>query len=195
VAEVRRRHGIEGPYVLYLGGLEPRKNVEALIRAFGQAEVSSTLVIAGGRVRWMPEAEAAVDRAIEEMPSARRSKVVRTGYVAGTEKRALLSGAQLLAYPSLYEGFGLPVLEAFAASVPVLTSNVSSLPEVAGDAALLVDPYDLSSIAKGLEQLCGDEDLRRVLVAAGMARATLFTWERCARATMQSLHGAAEAGG
>ena len=195
VAEVRRRHGIEGPYILFLGGLEPRKNVEALIRAFGAADVGLTLVIAGGRVRWAPEAQDAVDRAISEMPSARRAKVVRTGYVAGTEKRALLSGAQMLAYPSLYEGFGLPILEAFAASVPVLTSNVSSLPEVAGDAALLVDPHDPASIAKGLEQLCGDEDLRRVLVAAGMARAAKFTWERCARATMQTLHGAAEAAG
>jgi len=195
VAEVRHRHGIDGPYVLFLGGLEPRKNLETLVRAFGRADIDVALVIAGGRVRWAPEAEEAVDRAIEEMPSGPRSRIVRTGYVSDREKRALLSGAQVLAYPSLYEGFGLPVLEAFAASVPVLTSNISSLPEVAGDAALLVDPHDPSAIAKGLEQLCGDEDLRRVLVAAGMARVTSFTWERCARQTLETLHGAAGASG
>jgi glycosyltransferase involved in cell wall biosynthesis len=193
VDDVRRRHGIVGPYVLFLGGLEPRKNVEALVRAFGRASVDATLVLAGGRVRWFPEGEEAVDRAIAELQGGARERVVRTGYVHGKEKLALLAGAQVLAYPSLYEGFGLPVLEAFAASVPVLTSNVSSLPEVAGDAALLIDPYDTRAIAEGLEQLCGDEDLRRVLVAAGMARVTSFTWERCARRTLQTLHGAAEA--
>jgi glycosyltransferase involved in cell wall biosynthesis len=195
VDEVRRRHGIEGPYVLFLGGLEPRKNLEALVRAFGKASVDASLVIAGGQVRWFPEAADRIERAIEDLPVAIRARVVRTGYVRRKEKLALLSGAQVLAYPSLYEGFGLPVLEAFAASIPVLTSNVSSLPEVAGDAAMLVDPHDPAAMAAGLEQLCRDEDLRRVLAAAGTARVASFTWDRSARATVVTLRRAAQPSG
>jgi glycosyltransferase involved in cell wall biosynthesis len=195
VEDVRRRRGIEGPYVLFLGGLEPRKNLETLVRAFGMMSVDASLVIAGGQVRWSPKAAEALERAIEDLPEARRTRVVLTGYVRGKEKLALLSGAQVFAYPSLYEGFGLPVLEAFAASIPVLTSNISSLPEVAGDAAMLIDPLDPAAIADGLEQLCRDEDLRRVLSAAGTARAASFTWARCARATAETLRRAAEASG
>lgn len=195
VDEVRRRHGIEGPYLLFLGGLEPRKNLVALMHAFGKAAIDASLVIAGGQVRWFPEAAETVERAIDQLPPERRARVVRTGYVRGKEKLALLSGAQVLVYPSLYEGFGLPVLEAFAASVPVLTSDSSSLPEVAGDAAMLVDPRDPAAIADGLEQLCGDEDLRRMLVAAGTARVASFTWSRCARGTADTLRRTAEAAG
>jgi glycosyltransferase involved in cell wall biosynthesis len=116
--------------------------------------------------------------------------VVRTGYVADADRRALLSGADVMAYPSLYEGFGFPILEAFAANVPVLTSDVSSLPEVAGEAAVLVNPRDPADIARGLTQLLGDDDLRNVLRAAGTARVAAFTWERCARLTVESLRRA-----
>lgn len=195
VEEVRRRHGIDGPYVLFLGGIEPRKNLLTLVRAFGEASLDVSLVIAGGDVRWSPGSSEELARAISELPGSVRTRVVRTGYVRGREKHALLSGARVLAYPSVYEGFGLPVLEAFAASIPVLTSNVSSLPEVAGDAAMLVDPHDPRAIADGLRQLCTDEDLRRVLSAAGTARVASFTWARCARATASTLRRAAGAAG
>jgi alpha-1,3-rhamnosyl/mannosyltransferase len=97
----------------------------------------------------------------------------------------------VLAYPSIYEGFGFPVLEAFAAGVPVLTSNVSSLVEVAGEAAVLVDPTDVDAIASALTELVADEDLRAVLSAAGVARASRFTWEATARATAAVLREAA----
>ena len=190
IESVKRRYGIDGRYVLFLGGLEPRKNVEPLIRAFGSLAEDAALVIAGGPVRWAPNYEAEVERAITQLPPARRRRVVRTGYVADGERRALLSGADVLAYPSRYEGFGFPVLEAFAANVPVLTSNVSSLPEVAGEAAVLVDPRDPAAIARGLEELLGDEDLRNVLRAAGTTRVASFTWERCARGTVAALRGA-----
>ena len=116
---------------------------------------------------------------------------MRTGYVNDRDKLALLSGATVLAYPSLYEGFGFPVLEAFAAGVPVMTSNVSSLPEVAGEAAVLVDPADVDAIATALSELVADEDLRAVLSAAGVARASRFTWEATARATAAVLREAA----
>ena len=193
IAAVRRRHGIGERYVLFLGGLEPRKNLEPLVRAFGQlADVDAWLVIAGGEVRWAPGYAGEVERAIAALPPERRARVVRTGYVADEERRALLSGAEVLAYPSRYEGFGFPVLEAFAANVPVLTSDVSSLPEVAGDAAVLVDPGDATAIAAGLDELLGDADLRNVLRAAGTTRVATFTWERCARLTVAALRAAHE---
>jgi glycosyltransferase involved in cell wall biosynthesis len=193
VEDVRRRLGIGGPYVLFLGGLEPRKNLEPLVRAFATLRDSDVwLVVAGGAVRWAPEYVERVERAISELPERVRRRVIRTGYVADADRRALLSGADVLAYPSLYEGFGFPVLEAFAANVPVLTSDVSSLPEVAGEAAMLVNPRDPADIARGLAQMLGDDDLRNVLRAAGTARVATFTWERCARLTADALHRAHE---
>ncbi len=189
---VRRRYGIPGAYVLFVGGIEPRKNLELLVKAFAQSDAQDlALVIAGGPVRWFPEATERLDAVIEQLPPSVKERIVRTGYVNERDKLALLSGATVLAYPSLYEGFGFPVLEAFAAGVPVLTSNVSSLPEVAGEAAVLVDPADVHAIAKALSELVGDEDLRAVLSAAGVARASRFTWEATARATAAVLRGAA----
>jgi glycosyltransferase involved in cell wall biosynthesis len=191
VEEVRRRFGIEGPYVVFVGGLEPRKNVELLIRAFGMVEDrTAALVIAGGVVPWAGDYAERIERAILELPTAVRDRIVRTGYVTDADRRALLSGAEVLAYPSRYEGFGFPILEAFAANVPVLTSDRSSMPEVAGNAAVLVDPDDGVSIAKGLDELLADPDLRNVLRASGTARVASFTWERCARATAAVLQRA-----
>jgi glycosyltransferase involved in cell wall biosynthesis len=178
-----RRFGVERPYVLFVGGLEPRKNLDGLIRAFAMLGPDVRLVIAGGPVRWDPENARRLDKTIAELSPATRARVVRTGYVREREKVALLTGATILAYPSLYEGFGLPVLEAFAVGVPVLTSNVSSLPEVAGDAAVMVDPHDPAAIASGIAQLIEDDDLRAMLSAAGLVRAASFPWEATARAT------------
>ena len=181
---VRRRFGIAGPYALFVGGIEPRKNLEQLVRAFARVDTSKlSLVIAGGPVRWFPQAAERLEAAIELVPPTVRERIVRTGYLGERDKVALLSGATLLVYPSLYEGFGFPVLEGFAAGVPVVTSNVSSLPEVAGEAAILIDPADTDAIAAAITELMGDEDLRAVLSAAGVARAARFTWESTARAT------------
>jgi glycosyltransferase involved in cell wall biosynthesis len=193
VEDVRRRFGLDGPYVLFLGGLEPRKNLETLLRAFGRLEHPGvSLVVAGGEVRWAPDYVHEVDAAIDALPVEAGARVIRTGYVADEDRRALLSGAEVLAYPSRYEGFGFPVLEAFAANVPVLTSSTSSLPEVAGSAAVLVDPDDPEAIANGLDELLADGDLRNVLRAAGTVRVASFTWERCARETAAALHRARE---
>ena len=193
VHDVLRRFAIGGRYALFLGGIEPRKNLPRLVQAFGSfADPDAWLVIAGGAVNWFPKASAQVDDAVAALPPQVRARVVRTGYVSDPDRLALLSGAEILAYPSLGEGFGFPVLEAFAANVPVLTSNVSSLPEVAGDAAVLVDPTDPGSIAAGLDELFSDADLRAMLIAKGLARVTRFTWERCAKTTAQALHEAAE---
>jgi glycosyltransferase involved in cell wall biosynthesis len=195
VADVRRRFEIPGPYALFVGGIEPRKNLERLVRAFGRLRGLDdiSLVIAGGPVRWFPEAVGQLDASIAALPAGVRSRVVRTGYVSQLEKVALMTGATLMAYPSRYEGFGFPVLEAFAAGLPVLTSNVSSLPEVAGDAAELVDPDDTDAIAAALERMLQDRDLLDNLAAAGVARVSGFTWEATARATAATLHRAHEA--
>jgi len=193
LGRVRRRLGLgEDPYALFLGGIEPRKNLVALLRAFAAVPGErARLVIAGGAVRWFPTATRALDEAIAALPAGVRDRVVRPGYVGEEDKRALLAGATALAYPSRYEGFGLPVLEAMAAGVPVLTSTVSSLPEVAGDAALLVDPDDVDAIANGLRWLLEDEALRARLRDAGRERAEAFTWEETARRTAAALHRAA----
>jgi glycosyltransferase involved in cell wall biosynthesis len=125
------------------------------------------------------------------MDARQRERVVLPGYLGTREKVALMTGAEALAFPTLYEGFGFPLLEAMACGTPILTSNVSSLPEVAGDAALFVDPLDESSITDGLERLLGDAAFRRHLIAAGTHRLEAFSWDGSARAHAAVLRRAA----
>jgi glycosyltransferase involved in cell wall biosynthesis len=195
VTHVCGRFGVSGRYALFLGGIEPRKNLLRLVEGFRRAETDASLVIAGGRTNWIPREAERLASAVEAMPPAVRRRIVLTGYVSERDKRALLAGADTLAYPSLYEGFGFPVLEAFAAGVPVLTSTASSLPEVAGDAALQVDPRDVDAIADGLGMLLGDDGLREGLRRAGAERVRAFTWERSARRTAEVLKAAGAASG
>jgi glycosyltransferase involved in cell wall biosynthesis len=186
-----RRLGIEPPFVLFVGGLERRKNLSSLIQAFALAGCDAQLVLAGPRVRWSPRDERDLRMTTAALPADARRCIVFPGYVDASERRALLSAATALASPSLYEGFGLSVLEAMAAGVPVLASNVSSLPEVTGDAALLVDPRDVEAIAEGLRAVLTDEHLRKRLARAGTSRARSFTWSACAERTAALLHAAA----
>jgi glycosyltransferase involved in cell wall biosynthesis len=189
---VRARFGIGGPFALFVGGIEPRKNLGALVEAFARVgDADRWLVIAGGRTYWAPQGIETLRAQVAALPEDVRRRVVLTGYVSDEEKRALLAGATVLAYPSRYEGFGFPVLEGFSADVPVLTSSAASLPEVAGDAALLVDPNDVDAIGEGLVRLFGDAGLRERLVAAGRERLAMFSWERAAGATAEVLRGAA----
>jgi glycosyltransferase involved in cell wall biosynthesis len=191
IAQTRRRHGIDGPYLLFLGGLEPRKNLPAIVRAFAELPDDARLVIAGGSVAWNPEGRERLDRALGDLSPATRRRITLTGYLREPEKVALLAGADALVFASLYEGFGFPVLEAMAAGTPVLTSDLSSLPEVAGDAAFLVDPGSEEAIAEGMGRLLRDPDLRARLAAAGQERVKEFRWERTARLTAEVLHEAA----
>jgi len=174
---LRARYGLDGrPYVLSVGTVQPRKNYVRLIRAFIQLKADAHLVIAGGR-GWLYEeilAEA------EKHPD----RVRLLGFVDEADLPALYRNATLFAFPSLYEGFGLPVLEAMACGLPVVCSDASSLPEVAGDAALLVDPLDTGALAEALARALEDADLRREMVARGLAQAACFTWERAARETL-----------
>lgn len=183
VQRIRDRFGIGGRYVLFLGGLEPRKNLPALVRAWAglSDRIRPVLVIAGASVPWNPEGRRQLEAALAGIPPPARRAVVLTGYVGLRDKVALLTGADALMFPSRYEGFGFPILEAMAVGIPVLTSNVSSMPEVAGDAAVLVDPESEGAIADGIDRLLGDGDLRARLRAAGQGRVKAFTWERAAR--------------
>jgi len=177
-AGVRQRYGIPGPYILFLGRIQPRKNLVRLIDAFAQIAPTypQLVLVLAGPQGWLTRP--IVDR-VQAHGLTRR--VLFPGYVATEDKAALISGAEVFAYPSLYEGFGFPVLEAQACGVPLLTSATSSLPEVAGDGALLVDPTDTEAIAAGLCRLLEDPALREALVARGFANLRRFSWERAAR--------------
>ncbi|HEX2267112.1 MAG TPA: glycosyltransferase family 1 protein, partial [Actinomycetota bacterium] len=192
VNAARQQLGIGGPYLLFLGGIEPRKNLPAVVRAFDRlsADVQPMLVIAGWRTEWNPEGWNELQQALGEVSAGVRSRIHVSGYVPEGQKAALLAGAEALVYPSRYEGFGLQVLEAMAAGTPDLTSNVSALPEVAGDAAVLVDPTEVDSIADGMEKLLRDDELRKDLRERGRARAERFSWEETARRTVEVLHQA-----
>jgi glycosyltransferase involved in cell wall biosynthesis len=190
VARVRERFAIGGRYALFVGGVEPRKNLHGLLRAFRAIDTDAWLVVAGGPVNWIPSEFGRLREAVAGLPADVAGRVVLTGYVSDADKAALLAGAEALAYPSLYEGFGFPVLEAFAAGVPVVTSSASSLPEVAGDAALLVDPHEPEAVAVALGRLLDDDGLRDGLRRAGAERARAFTWEATATRTARVLREA-----
>jgi glycosyltransferase involved in cell wall biosynthesis len=178
--DVARRYGIDGAYVLSVGSLEPGKNRARLIRAMRLLRddgVDAALVIVG-QPAWKYEDDLAL---IDDLDM--RDRIIMPGYVAAADLPALYSGATAVALPSLYEGFGLPVLEAMACAAPVLTSNVSATAEVAGDAALLVDPHSLDAIRDGLRTLVADGDLRADLAKRGLARAAEFSWDRAATET------------
>jgi glycosyltransferase involved in cell wall biosynthesis len=175
------RYGIGArPYVLSVGTVQPRKNYARLIRAFSQLPGDVELLIGGGR-GWLYE-EVLVE-------AARHERVRMLGFVADADLPALYRGAALFAFPSLYEGFGLPVLEAMACGVPVVCSNVSSLPEVAGEAALLVDPHDEAALTEAMQLGLTDKELRAEMVGQGLEQAAKFTWERAARQLLDVLEG------
>jgi glycosyltransferase involved in cell wall biosynthesis len=181
---LQARYGLgERPYVLSVGTLQPRKNYVRLIRAFARLRPETQLVIAGGR-GWLyqeiyAEAEKHPDR------------VRILGFVDEADLPALYRGAALFVFPSLYEGFGLPVLEAMACGVPVVCSDASSLPEVAGEAALLVDPHDEEGLAERMERALADERLREEMIVRGLEQAARFTWERAARQLLAALDAVA----
>ncbi len=177
VQAVLTRYGITPPYILTVGTLQPRKNLVRLIAAVNLLRqrhgLPHRLVIAGGK-GWLYEE---IIAAAHEAGDA----VILAGYVADSALPALYSAADLFAFPSLYEGFGIPLLEAMGCGTPVLTSTASSLPEVAGDAALLVEPTDTGAIADGLWRLLSDTALRQTLVQRGHVRVERFTWPAAAR--------------
>jgi len=197
IAHVRERYGIAGRYFLYVGTLQPRKNLARVIDAFAALAGNPALVptlsdvqlVLAGKRGWLYD-----DLFAQVTRLGLASRVVFPGYVEEADLPALLSGALALVFPSLYEGFGIPVLEAGACGVPVITSNTSSLPEVAGDAALLVDPHDVDAIADAMVRIATDAELRAELDRRGQENVKRFSWEKCARETLAVLEEAAKRG-
>ncbi|MGC8875397.1 MAG: glycosyltransferase family 4 protein, partial [Chloroflexia bacterium] len=182
---VRARYGLPERYFLYLGTLQPRKNLERLLAAYARLPAGApAFVLAGGR-GWYFER---IARAVAAHNLGER--VLFPGYIADADLPAVLSGAVAFVYPSLYEGFGMPLLEAMACGTPVIASRSSSLPEVVGDAGLLVDPLSVEALQEALQRILEDEPLREALRARGLERARLFTWERCAHETLGVLEKA-----
>ncbi len=184
VAAVRSKYGLPDHYILYLGSNKPHKNLVRLVQAWQVANLKSQipnlkLVIAGHWDNRCPEARQFVEE------QGLQDQVVLAGPVNEADLPALYSGAELFAFPSLYEGFGLPVLEAMACGTPVVCSNTSSLPEVAGDAVIRVDPLDTEALAEAIGRALADQALRQDLRARGLAQAAQFSWERTACETLK----------
>ena len=184
LAAVQQRYRLPAQYLLFLGTLEPRKNLTTLLHAYAMLRAEACgkglkLVVAG-RTGWL------YDEIFDTVKTlALADEVIFTGFVADADLPDLYRGAQLLVFPSLYEGFGLPILEAMASGVPVITSHTASMPEVAGDAAILVDPYDPKAIAEGMARVLAEDRLRQALIQKGLARARCFTWDSVAQKTLE----------
>ena len=194
-ARVREKLSLPSDYLLFVGTLEPRKNVDRLVRAFARLVrdgLPHSLVLAGGR-GWD---YAAIDRAVADEGIGHR--VIIPGYVRREDQPLWYSAADLFTYPSQYEGFGLPVLEALACGTPVVTSNSSSLPEVVGRAGLVIDPSDESSLAEAMRSVLTDGTLAARLRDAGPVQAAQFSWARsaagCVRAYREAAADASQGG-
>jgi glycosyltransferase involved in cell wall biosynthesis len=186
IARVRTEYGLGQRYVLHLGTIKPRKNLPRLVRAFARADIPrETQLVLGGMTTF---GATAVEQAIRETNTQHRVK--RLAYVPDADLPALYGGAACVAVVSLYEGFGMPALEALACGAPLLASNRGSLPEIADGAAVLVDPLDEASIAHGLENATQVGDPRDERRQRGLARAAEFTWARAAGVTQRALEQA-----
>lgn len=188
---VRERYQLPDKFFLSLSSLEPRKNLDRLINAYRVmpddvvAETGLVIVGSGNRVFAEPDIAAGIAK-------VRRGRVMALGYVPAEDLPAIYRLSTALVFPSLYEGYGLPVIEAMAASTPVITSNRSSLPEVAGNAAVLIDPESIEELAAAMELLATDSGTRNLLIERGKKRASSFTWNRTAKAVMKVLRRVAE---
>lgn len=190
IARVRHIYGITGPYILAVGSIQPRKNLARLVEAYadlrraGLSDKLPQLVLVGKQAWLYGETLRAVER---ERVGGR---TIFTGYVSESDLPALYTGALCFAYPSYFEGFGLPVLEAMQCGAPVLAGDRTSLPEVVGDAGLLVDPFDTRAIAAALKRLIDDVELRAALSVKGLERASRFDWRETALSTLHVYHSA-----
>ena len=191
LAAVRAKYDLAQRYLLYLGTLQPRKNLERVVQAFerlcDRPGMDDVQLVLAGKQGWLYES------LFDQVSRAGMGeRVAFPGYIPDQELPALLSAATAFVFPSLYEGFGIPVLEAGACGVPVITSNTSSLPEVAGDAALLVDPHDVDAIADAMYRLVTDPELAAELRRRGHENVKRFSWEKCARETLAVLESVAK---
>ncbi len=187
---VRQQYANGQQYFLFVGAVHPRKNVHRLIEAFGRFKTrcpSPVRLLIGGRFAWQT---GEVKQAYDSSPC--QGDIAFLGHVSAEELPQLVGGALCLAYPSLFEGFGLPILEAMHCDVPVITSQASSMPEVAGSAALLINPLDVGLLASAMQQVYESPALRQQLVQAGQLQRQNFSWERTTQLVYQSLLDAAQ---
>jgi glycosyltransferase involved in cell wall biosynthesis len=181
---VRHNYGIDSDYILSVGSIQPRKNLARLVKAYASLRGDNSIaklpkLVLVGKCAWLYDETL---RVLDE--TGAKEAVVLTGYVPDADLPALYSGALCFVYPSYFEGFGLPPLEAMKCGAPAIVGNRTSLPEVVGDAALTVDPFDVEAIASGIRQLINDPGLRKQLSSKGLARANEFDWRETARRTL-----------
>lgn len=181
VKKVRGRYQLNTDYLIFVGTIQPRKNLERLIEAFSQAKIGLDLVLVGKR-GWLSESIYTAPRKYGV-----QDRVKFLGHVPNEDLPSLYGGAKALVFPSLYEGFGLPILEALACETPVLTSNSTSLPEVGGQAAVYVNPLSVDSIRKGIEDIATNDDLRIKLLSEGIKQVQKFSWGKAAQETLAVL--------
>jgi glycosyltransferase involved in cell wall biosynthesis len=179
VASFRQKRGLPERIILFVGTIEPRKNVARLVEAYSRLKDGQVKLVIGGARGWLYEE---IFARVEELELT--GDVLFPGYIPSNELPLWYNAAELFVYPSLYEGFGLPPLEAMACGTPVITSNVSSLPEVVGEAGLTVDPMDSERLAETMNQVLSDEVLRQSMRERGLARAGCFSWAKAARETV-----------
>jgi len=189
IVKMLERNDLPKEYILFVGTLEPRKNLSLLIKALSRTKNKMPLILAGwkgwGDKTWLQEVKAL----------GLEKQIYFTDYVDDEILACLYSGAVALAYPSIYEGFGLPILEAMACGCPVICSNVASMPEVAGDAAVLFDPRDADELAMAIDHVAEDPDARRRLIQKGFNRAASFTWGQTAERTLDLFRRVSEKAG
>ncbi len=182
--KIKEKYRLPDKFVLYLGTIEPRKNIIGLIRAFEllkdkNSDLADLWLVIAGVKGWL------YDEIFEEAKKSKYSgRILFTGFIEPADKVYLYNLASLFVYPSLFEGFGFPPLEAMACGVPVITSNISSLPEIVGNAGLMIDPYNISELAWAMEEVLSDAVLREELASRGLERARIFSWDKCAGETL-----------
>ena len=185
--DLKKKYGIKGEYILFVGTLQPRKNIVRLIEAFSRVSRSSLIpntlsLIIVGKKGWLYEEILEAPKKFDV-----QGKVKFLDFVPDEDLPAFYKHAVCFVLPSLYEGFGLPILEAMKYGCPVITSNISSLPEAGGDAALYVDPLDVNDITKNLELIIKDSELRKKLIEKGYEQVKKFSWEKTAKETLKVL--------
>jgi len=179
IEQVKKELGITKNYLLFVGTIQPRKNLQRLIEAFSKIKNKEIELVLAGKPGWLYED---IYDAPKKLGILERVKFI--GHVRDEQLPSLYSGASVFVFPSLFEGFGLPILEAMSCEVPVLTSKVSCMPEISGGKALLVDPYKTSEIVSGIEKLLNDKKLANRLVKEGREWSRRFTWEKTAKKTI-----------
>lgn len=174
---------IDEQYILFVGRLEKKKNVANIVRAFGvfkeKHKTPHKLVLVGRPGFGFPE----IERAIEE--NMYKIDIIQTGYISHEQKESFFKHAEMFVFPSFYEGFGMPILEAQLRQVPLVTSNIASMAEIAGDGALLIDPHSVENIAEAMHAIASDKDKRAQLIEKGLANVQKYSWFKCAQKTLE----------